>query len=516
MSVGRGILRNTIITFVGQSLPLVAAVVAMPFLLRNLGQERIGILSLIWSIFGYFTVLDLGFGQAVTKTIAEAIATNQYSSIGAVAWTAFRVQMVIGVAGGLGMAVLSPFLVTHILNIPPSLAIESTVAFLMSALTVPIVILSATMMGMLEAGQRFDLKYKVLLPVSLTNYLLPVLLTIWWHDLRIVVGVLVATRLASFVLQMKMAVRVFPQIRFRQVRDKKMLKSLFGYGGWVTVSNVVKPILNTGDRLLMGAMLTMSMLAYYTMPFDLATKMWIVPTSMLSVVFPVLAALSAQGQHAEFSRRVAQTTRNIVCLLGIWAVLTALLAKDIMGLWMGPDFGKHSAVILQVLAFGVVLDSASAVPAYALNAIGRADLTAKIQLIEIPICFSIVWISVNAFGALGGALAWTARVLVDSVLFFVVLRRKNAIGHDAYRRVHLLEISILLLFCGALCVSIADSIPSLLLRLGVGFAVGIALSYTMFRRFFSVEERLAAISSVKRMVMSRPQPPAAKDADSIA
>ena len=55
---------------------MLAALAAMPFLIRAIGQERLGVLSLIWVIVGYFSFLDMGLGRAVTVAIACVILTR--------------------------------------------------------------------------------------------------------------------------------------------------------------------------------------------------------------------------------------------------------------------------------------------------------------------------------------------------------------------------------------------------------------------------------------------------------
>jgi len=65
--------RNTLINFIGQVLPLLAGLVALPLIIHGLGTDRFGILSLAWVILGYFSVFDLGLGRATTKYVAEAL-----------------------------------------------------------------------------------------------------------------------------------------------------------------------------------------------------------------------------------------------------------------------------------------------------------------------------------------------------------------------------------------------------------------------------------------------------------
>ena len=70
---GRLLARNTFWNLLGQGAPLAAAVIAFPPLIRGLGIDRYGVLSLVWTLIGYFSFLDLGLGRALTKLVAERL-----------------------------------------------------------------------------------------------------------------------------------------------------------------------------------------------------------------------------------------------------------------------------------------------------------------------------------------------------------------------------------------------------------------------------------------------------------
>ena len=66
LTSGRLLARNTIWNLLGQVLPMVVGVVAIPPLVHSLGVDRFGVLSLAWIIIGYFSLFDLGMGRALT------------------------------------------------------------------------------------------------------------------------------------------------------------------------------------------------------------------------------------------------------------------------------------------------------------------------------------------------------------------------------------------------------------------------------------------------------------------
>src|SRR5574341_1397091 len=51
----------------GQGMTILASVIATPFIIRLLGSESYGVLSLINIVMGYLTFSDVGMGQASTR-----------------------------------------------------------------------------------------------------------------------------------------------------------------------------------------------------------------------------------------------------------------------------------------------------------------------------------------------------------------------------------------------------------------------------------------------------------------
>uniref|UniRef100_UPI0034E2C47B oligosaccharide flippase family protein n=1 Tax=Methanothrix sp. TaxID=90426 RepID=UPI0034E2C47B len=74
---GSLIARNAVLNLIGQAVPLLVGVLTIPFVVRGLGTDRFGLLSLAWVVLGYFTIFDLGLGRATTKYVAEALGKGE-------------------------------------------------------------------------------------------------------------------------------------------------------------------------------------------------------------------------------------------------------------------------------------------------------------------------------------------------------------------------------------------------------------------------------------------------------
>jgi O-antigen/teichoic acid export membrane protein len=70
------------------------------------------------------------------------------------------------------------------------------------------------------------------------------------------------------------------------------------------------------------------------------------------------------------------------------------------------------------LAAGVFMNSLGQVAFAMIQGAGRPDLTAKLHLIELPLyLLGVCWL-INTYGIKGAAIAWVARIGIDTVCLF--------------------------------------------------------------------------------------------------
>src|ERR1035438_10766362 len=103
---GTFLARNTAFNVLGQLIPILVAVVTIPYVVHRLGTDRFGVLAIAWLLLGYLSLLDFGLGRATTKFIAEALARKEINKVSELVWTSVGVQIVLGCGGAL---LLVPF-----------------------------------------------------------------------------------------------------------------------------------------------------------------------------------------------------------------------------------------------------------------------------------------------------------------------------------------------------------------------------------------------------------------------
>jgi O-antigen/teichoic acid export membrane protein len=290
LSSGKVVAKNTVINLLGQVLPLLVGIVTIPLLIKGLGTERFGVLTLAWMVIGYFSLFDLGLGRALTQIIAQRLGKEEASELPGLVWTALAIMAVMGVMGGGIAGALSPFLIAKVFKMPEQLRPETLQAFYILTASIPIVILSSGFVGILSAYQRFDLLNAVRIPLGLTNYIVPLLVLPFSTSLVPITLLLAICRLASCVAQYWLCLRVMPSLRFEKRFMPREVKPLFGFGGWMTVSNIIGPLMVYLDRFVIGAVISVTAVAYYATPYEIVTKLWIISGALVATLFPTFAA----------------------------------------------------------------------------------------------------------------------------------------------------------------------------------------------------------------------------------
>lgn len=423
MTTSRALLRNGTFNVVGQVLPMLAAVVAIPILIRELGAPRFGVLTLAWAAIGYFSLFDFGLSRALTQAVASRLGSREgRADLPAVTWTALILMLLLGLVGGALLAVLSPWLVRDILVIPAALGEETLDAFYLLALSLPSVVSTAGLRGLLEAHQDFGAATVLRLPLALVTFVGPLAVLPYSTSLVPVVGVLVIGRTLTWAAHLAVCLRRYEYLRRRIVPRADVILPLLRYGGWMTMSNIASPLMVYLDRFFIGATLALTAVAHYVTPYEIVTRLLVLPQAMIGVLFPAFAST-----YAENPQRTAQlferSLRVLILLMFPLLLVVMLFAKEGLTLWVGADFARVSAPVLRWLVAGVFVNSLAQAPFAVLQGSGRPDLTAKLHLLELPLYVAALALLANAYGIVGVAMAWTLRVTVDaSALFFLTKR----------------------------------------------------------------------------------------------
>jgi len=180
------------------------------------------------------------------------------------------------------------------------------------------------------------------------------------------------------------------------------------------VTGLISPFLTILDRLAIGVAVGAAGVTRYSVPFNVATRLWIIPISFARTAFPRIATLG-RADAEELAQGIGGALFRLLTPL---VVLGLLIFEPFLHFWVGTQLGPQASHIGEILLLGAWIDGLAYVPTVFLQAQGRPDVPAKLHMIEILPFLLVLWIGLKTWGVEGGALAWTIRSTGDSLLLF--------------------------------------------------------------------------------------------------
>lgn len=407
--------RNVLLNAAGLALPMVAALLAVPFLLRYVGSERFGAFALVLALVAYASVLDLGLGTAITYRLASGMrdgapAHEQALAIRSATIAAGALGIVVGVAW---FAVSGP-IAAALLPSQPALLDETSGCLRVLSLAAPALFASAVSAGALSAYGEFGRLNIVRIPAGLLIAAVPPLAVAWSQDLVTACWMLVAVRYGASTLQLLLCKDLVGKVPgMTGYFSVAALRGLIGYGSWLTVSNTIGPFMVYMDRFYLAAVRSTDHVTQYVTAFELASKLLLLPALALPVVFP----LFVHPEEDEQGRLPVQLSAGILVVVCVFAVIAGAFAPEIMRVWTAGVAMPEGVFAFRMLAAAALVNCVAQVSFTRVQAQGRTRVIAQVHAVELAAYAALLWQLADRFGVVGVSCAWAVRAIVDAAVF---------------------------------------------------------------------------------------------------
>jgi O-antigen/teichoic acid export membrane protein len=328
--------------------------------------------------------------------------------------------------------------------------------------------------------------------MGIFTYLGPAALLPFTHSLIPIIGVLVLGRIVACGAHLWACFHVMPALRSGFGFHAASAKPLFLFGGWMTVSNVLGPLMVTFDRFLIGSIISIAAVAYYSIPYEVVTKLWLISTALVGVLFPVFSATSF-ADRTRLAYLYESGLKYIFVVLLPLTLLLVIFAPEGLSVWLGSDFSHNSATLARVLAVAVLMNCLAHVPFTHIQSVGRPDVTAKFHLLELPIYAVMLFFLAKSWGLNGVAVAWLLRVMIDTILLFWFSSR-------LLPECRFIVTRLPLMILGALALSLAVAlITGLTIKILAVCAIFIVAMPALWLWFFTPAQRAPFVYLLQRL-----------------
>jgi O-antigen/teichoic acid export membrane protein len=368
----RRLVMNTAMTGVGNVWSIIVSAIALPLTLHGLGTDAFGLWVLVqtFSAFtGWFALVDLGIGTAATRFLAARAALGDEKGTVSCAMTAMASFVVAGSVALLGFAVAGRMLLPGMFGLSQADRAMFRTAILVFAVQLFVDVVTRGAECCLEGLTRVDLARGIELGRRTLTVGSVAAVALAGGDLVAVAAVSLLASIPACVVAQYLLYRCLPRRAARPNRSD--LATLFVYGREIALLRPIGVVHRMMDRVIVGATLGPAAVALV----EIATQVQVGADAILSAssysVTPSASWLDARGDSERLAELFVKGTRLALLATAPFIVMPALLAPELVRVWLGADQSAASGLIVVALAY-VLVTAPVQVGSNLLLGVGRA------------------------------------------------------------------------------------------------------------------------------------------------
>jgi O-antigen/teichoic acid export membrane protein len=424
-SSGRNIVVNSIWNLAAYVFAIVVGILAVPIYIHMLGLGHYGIVVILNSMLAPIGLLNLSFGEATIKYVAESLGRGDTKTAGAYVRTTLLFNLVGGLIGMVLIAVLAKWLATMVFNIDPADQQVAQAAFYWVALGWFVSEIAGTYVAIPTALQRYRI---VAIGNSLSNSIATIVGLV-----AVVLGgdvlTLVQTRVIWGILVLIgwaiAARRLLPGVPLLPGWDRVAFRRSARYGFWQTVAGIGGVFANQTDKFILGVYLTTASVGMYNIAQTIQTTVYSAIYKLSEVLFPAISNLQGRGED----RRAVDLMLRSGWLLSLLTVAamgtTVVFAYDLLRLYVGVEIANSVGWLLQVIGLASILSSGSVSVAQYLMGVGKTAWMAATALATGLIVLGVGLLLVPHYGLIGAGWAQILAILLSRPVIHFLLWRSS-------------------------------------------------------------------------------------------
>ncbi|MFA5275925.1 MAG: flippase [Candidatus Omnitrophota bacterium] len=406
--------KNSILNVSSQFIPLLVTFFTVPYIVAHLGMERFGIFAIVRVMIDYFTIFDLGLGVATTRFIANSLGNKDNLNISRIYWTLILLVTCLGVIAASLFYLFVPVLSARVFIISSNLLPEIIAVSMIASPLILFLLVKSVLTGTVQAYQRFDLFNMVNVPNLIFSAIVPVFVLMRGGGLKEIIIWLVLVEFVFLLIWYIVSLSIIPYRKFQGLLRPALLKEVVSYGSWLLVQRISNWILCNVHTVILGILVSVSAIGYYSIPYTLASKIGLIGAGIMPVIFP--AASLFDGKDIEKSRRLFHgSLKYIILLYGLACLILFVFAKEILILWVGDAFIK-SVFVTQLLAVSVFLNGISWI-FIIFTQVNNPRFVSIVSFVQTFCYLLLLWFLTKSFGFVGAGYAWFFLSLSTIVIF---------------------------------------------------------------------------------------------------
>ena len=448
--MSKSILSNSLSNLGGAVLPAVTMVFTLPILVRLLGVELYGVLTLVMAITGYFSVIDVNVTAGSTKYLAEFNAKGQHDVANQVVNFGLIFYGGIGLIGAVAIYLAGPQLVIWLMKSSAEHKVLAERVLQWAALGFLFGQLQSYLNSVPQALQRYDVSARLEI---LFGVFVPVasVLALWlgFGLLGVVIMRVVCSGLHCLLLFS--CIRALMTDLQWTLPKLALVKQITHFSAFSYLSKLAAMSHAHADKLIIGSLMGMSALTYYSVAAQIVGQVPHLTARLSGVFFPASSAMQARGQTQVLNLLYLTASRYLTLLNGGSFLLICLFGRELLHYWIGPDFADHAYYVLLFFSVALFMDSLTTLPSVINDGLGFPKLTGLFSIARALLTIALTYVLARNFSLEWVAMGGTIAAIVLGIGFLVIVHGRtvpvsfSTLIKQAYARPVLLLVAVGLL-----------------------------------------------------------------------
>ena len=414
-----------------------AGMVMLPFNLNHLGPSAYGLWVLLGSITIQFSILDLGYGGALVKFMAQYRAHRDARALNEIASTLFFVFAAIGLLA-YGLAVIVAFNLDHVFRLSPEQAEIGKWILLIIAIHICLNFPFSVYGGVISGFQRYDQNNMVAIVSTTAIAVVNFIVLKAGYGLVTLVAATTAVRIIAYFVYRRNAYRIFPELSIQPgLFCRSRLKEVTGFSIYSSLIDWANKLNYQLDTVVIGAFIGSGAVAMWAPAERIISGVQRLTNQLNGVLFPTIVDSDATRQRERLQQILLQGTRlSLVMVFPITAALI-LLAEPLVHAWLGNKAASMAGTIpiIQILAIAVAIRVGNATGTTVLKGAGQHRMLAFVNIATGLVNLALSIVLIRPFGLEGVAYGTLIPIAVSAIfiLFPAACRRVGLSLGEAVR-----------------------------------------------------------------------------------
>ncbi len=392
--------------------------VSVPVMVSGLGYADYGAYSIAFTVAGYGAFLDLGFGWAGMRFVADAHARQDRAAVAGVLRALVLYQATIGGAVLLLLVAGADRLGHWLVAGPGADAARIAAVLPIAGVWFAIAGLNGIFLGMLRGVGRFGAAALVASTMVLLGVGGGAILVGQGHGLQAaalcqVAGALAAAGLAVVALRDLLGARSHPG-----TSSAGQLRRMLDFSLWSFLSRLMQVAVLQGDKVIVARVGGAAGLASYIVPFGVAQRLNLLGSAAVTAVYPVAAG--SRQSRSDFLETYFRAARVVHLFTAAPAIALLVWAPLFLHSWIGPEMAASGAGFLRALALGYWVVSVASVEAGCLEGWGHPRITALAAAGSLAVAAVVAVVLATTGGRLWAVAGAVSAWMVTSGLVTVI------------------------------------------------------------------------------------------------